>query len=312
MSKYFEFTTGVESSGGDFVFVTKFFEFDSGIAPPESVYFTFDTSVTPPPAVLGGIILSFRDPQALNPFNVKKVTGLDADSIISKYYGSAFNALSLKDREVVITVGLNPNFSELVSYSDLRNILYRLIAATKTGMVQIYFKNGTETVAVLKGHISKLEADHFARIQEAQITINCPDPMLRAPERTEVVVDALDPASTTINDILSTAPHGFCFHLEVTSPFADLTITNDGDDSWEFKVIPSGGFLTGDVLYFCSEERDRQLYITRGSTTIQLLDLITASAIWPLMFPGSNVFSLTNPTNVVWNDISYYPTYWGV
>src|SRR5690349_10437174 len=102
-------------------------------------------------------ILSFRDPNTINPYNVKGITGLDADEIVPRSYGGSgsfkFYNLSLLNREIVFKVGLNPRFSDHKSYSDLRDNLYRMISSSRTGKIQIQFKRGTDVIAVISGFV---------------------------------------------------------------------------------------------------------------------------------------------------------------
>lgn len=261
------------------------------------------------------VVLSFRDPRRTLPYNVKKIFGLDADEIIPRYYGASgtkkFYQLSLGKRDIVILVELNPNYSASESYSDLRDAVYRMVASSRTGKIQIQFKNGTEVVAGITGTVKKIEAPQFEKTQEVQITVNCDDKMLQALDPDVVVVAGLNPADTLVQDLKSTAPHGFKFELAITANIANLIISDPNDD-WIFTITPIGGFLTGDVLYFSSEVNDKYLYIVRGGVTIHLADVIGPGSIWPILFHGDNHFALTHPTNVVWNAISHFPTYWGV
>lgn len=127
------------------------------------------------------------------------------------------------------------------------------------------------------------------------------------------LLNKLDPANTIIDDVKSTAPHGFYFELKMLSDISLLTISDSNDDSWQFAIVPNGtGFLKDDVLIFSSEHNNKFLYIERGLDTIYLADAIFPGSIWPIMFPGINTFALSTPNSVEWIAISYYPTYWGV
>lgn len=261
-------------------------------------------------------VLSFRDPTATNPYNVKAIVGLDVDEIVPRYYGasgsSKFYSLSLQKRELVMKIGLNPDFSDNESYSDLRDNLYKMIASSRTGKLQLQFKMGVNPVAAVSGFVKKFEAPNFEKVQEVQITISCDEPMLKALTPVNVTVGGLNPASTTIQDDLSTAPHGFTFVMNITAAIASLGITDPGDSVWSFILAPIGGFLNGDVLYFSSETNNKYVYINRAGAIIFLADVIAPGSVWPILFPGENVFAFTHPTNVAWSLISHYPTYWGV
>jgi hypothetical protein len=261
--------------------------------------------------------LSFRNPGRAMSYNVKDITGLDADAIVSKYYGSSgsgndqFYNLMIEKRDVVMRIGLNPEWAN-ASYSELRDDLYKLISSSRTGLIDIWFMNESGVAAVLSGWVTKFESPQFVKSPEVLITVKTKDPMLKAFDPVTVSVVGLAPADTNIQDHVSSAPHGFDFTLTFTAAKATLIIGDPGDSSWTFKVTPAGGFLNGDVLHCSSDPNDKKLYVVRAGNTIYLADKIAAGSVWPIMFPGDNHFSLSTPTNIAWTAISYFPTFWGV
>lgn len=264
------------------------------------------------------VVLSFRDPRRLNPYNVTGITGLDADEIVPRYYGNSGNSndkffnLVLTKRDIVVRVELNPVFVVDQTYSDLRDALYKVIASSRTGVVQLQFKNGAEVVAAISGFVSKFESPHFDKVPSVQLTINCQGSMLQALDPVNIPLPGLDPALTHIIDDKSTAPHGFKFQM-VAGSVPSMKITDPSNDAWSFEVIPAGGgFHSGDIVFFSSDFNDKYLYLVRSGAVIYLADVITPGSMWPILFPGDNQLAFTNPTSFVWNDISYYPTYWGV
>lgn len=258
------------------------------------------------------VSLSFKDPTRQLPYNIKSIAGLDADNIIYRRYSDNFNAPSLESRNVVLRFGLNPKFSLGESFATLRDRIYKMIAASRTGLVQVQFKNESVVVGAVSGFVTKLEAPHFERDQEIILTINCEDPIIRAIAPVEVDVTDLDPANTVITDSLSTAPHGFKFELEFVNPYSQFSINDPDDGAPGFIVIPVGGFLAGDVLNFSSEHNDVYIYVVRAGNEIHLADVIVSGSVWPIIFPGENNFVVDGAANVEWVSISHYPTYWGV
>jgi hypothetical protein len=242
--------------------------------------------------------------------------GLDAEEIVARYYGSGgsskFYNLSLQKRTLVIRISLNPRFGQNETFSTLRDAIYKLVASSRTGLLDVKFKNDTTVVASISGFVTKLEAGLFNKEQEVQITIECTEPMLKAPTRTNIDITGLVPSLTQIDDTQSTAPHGFVFDLHFSAAKASLVIEDPDDSSWSFEVIPVGGFLTDDILHFSSELNNKELYITRGGNTIHLADVITPGSIWPILFPGTNKLALSTSTNIDWDLIAHYLTYWGV
>ncbi len=212
-------------------------------------------------------VLSFRDPRRQNPYNVKAIDGLDADEIVPRYYGglgsSKLYNLLIEKRDVVIRVELNPRFGQYETYSDLRDALYKMIASSRTGRIQLQFKNGIEVVAAISGFISKFEAPNFEKTQEIRLTVKCDEPMLKA--LTPIVVDVagLDPVLTVIQDATSTAPHGFKFEVAFTAFSASFNIKDPNDSNWAFEIVPAGGFVPNDILLFGSESNNKYLYYLR-------------------------------------------------
>lgn len=260
--------------------------------------------------------LSFRDPARLLPFNVKGIQGLDADEIVARYYGSpgstAFYEMMLVKRTIVALIELNPDYALNQTPSSLRDDLYRMIASSRKGKIDIWFKDGDDVVASILASFQKFEAPLFNKTSEIQMTVKCDEPFLKAPDPVSLFVVGLDPSLTNIQDTVSTGPHGFKFELEVTGVRADLTIEDPGDPDWSFTVTPVGGFLVGDVLHYSSEYNEKYLYLVRGGNTIHLADAISPGSVWPVMFPGDNNFALSDGSTLDWVSISYYPTFWGV
>lgn len=259
--------------------------------------------------------LSFKDPMSKNPYIAQQVTGLDADEIVPKFYGTNlagttnYTELAINKREVVLLVALNPKFSQGKSYSDLRDDLYRGIAASRDGTVQIRLKNGTHTVGALTGFVTKFETGLFSKTPQAQITIRCDAGMIRALDEVHLDVEYIS-TDTTIPDALSTAPHGMKFSLSFDAPSASFVVRDATAPDWSFTVTYS--FLAGDVLYFSSAYDGRYVYIDRSGTDIYLVDKISVGSSWPMMFPGANDLQFIADGAITFLTYSYYPTYWGV
>ncbi|MET0787177.1 MAG: hypothetical protein ABWY25_10765, partial [Paenisporosarcina sp.] len=111
---------------------------------------------------------------------IREIAGIDAEEIIPKFYGFGlastkprFYDFSMKPRNVVIRVVLNPRFKIDETFSEVRDELYRNISADRTGLVTMHFNSGGTTVARLMGYVIKFEVSHFTQLPEAQITILC-------------------------------------------------------------------------------------------------------------------------------------------
>lgn len=276
-------------------------------------------------------ILSFRDPRRENPYNVKGIVGLDADEISPRFYGgsgdSKFYNMMLQKRDITIRAELNPNFTLEESFSELRDNMYRVISSSRSGLVEIQFKNLDEIVAIVSAHIVKMEAVHFSNTPELQLTFRCVDPMLKSATVVEFPVDAEEDTQIVL-DGLSTAPHGFEATFVFDGSASRIRITDPMDDSWWFAIDFNSSIITpttGDILTLSSEHKSKKAFITRAGIDTHVADMIVTYSKWPIIFPArENHFKVAeyvnpvdtgadaSPSNIQWETLTYYPTYWGV
>jgi hypothetical protein len=270
------------------------------------------------------VTISLQNSEPNAQYQARTILGLDAEELIPKFYGRSLNGsdkfydFTLKPRDIVMRIVLSPRFVLDETFADVRDHLYRIISANRTGLVALHFKSGATLVARIIGSIVKFEAVHFTNLPEVQLTVRCNDPMFRAIN--PVIFE--DTELSTINpvrvpDSLSTAPHGFAMQLTFTADSDSFTIQDDPTiPEWKFKVIPHGGFNAGDVLYFSSEFSNKYIYYVRDTVTsapvVQLSDRVESGSIWPILFPGQNEFYFMDIASFDWNSVQYYAAYWGV
>lgn len=261
-------------------------------------------------------VMSFdvRGPDARNPYKLKAITGLDADSIVPRFYatgevsGHNFYDLALEPREIAMRIALNPNYNHGSEASDLRGDLYRAIASNRRGKLQLRFKENNDDVAAIEGFVTKFEGPLTNREAEVQLTLRCDDPIFKSLYITSVIIDDMDPDEPTIIDPVSTSPHGFKFKLTFNDDQPGWAM-GAPDNDWLFQINYS--FLDLDELYMSSEIGDRYLYRIRGGVTLQLMDMLEPGSVWPIIFPGENHFEIGGST-IDWNEIYWYETHWGV
>lgn len=271
--------------------------------------------------------LGFRDPTGENPYQMKGIVGLDAVEITPKFYGRgdtsgrSYYNLSMPPRDIILRIGLNPDFVGGGSYSELRDTLYRNIFTSRGGYVSIHFKNGPgyfDLVGVIAGFVTKFEAP-LIESPEIQITVNCQSPFIQGLIQTLMPAVPNEDGSYTITDDLSTAPHGFHWRFQVTAPCASIAICTDFDmGDWEFRVTPGlidgdDGFLVDDILEVSDWGLEKAVKIDRDGAYIYAADKVVAGSLWPIIFPGDNTFVIqTGVGTGELIEVQYYPAYWGV
>lgn len=250
---------------------------------------------------------------------IKNIAGLDAEELIPKFYAFGlvnkpkFYDFGMKPRLIVMNFLLNPKFKIDETISDLRDAIYRIISASRTGKVILNMNSSGTTLATTAGFITKFEATYFTDKPELQISIQCDDPLFRG-INSIVYDDELDQTNPiVIMDGLSTAPHGFALTVTFVGGSTTFTIQEQAvNPEWAFSVTPGTVFGSGDVLYFSSERSNKYLYVNRSGVITYLMDKISPTSVWPILFPGSNSFHIPEKAALTLTKAEFYPAYWGV
>lgn len=268
---------------------------------------------------LHDIELSMRNSDNLGRYIIRQIVGIDAEELIPKFYARGLETdqryyeYVMKPKTIAMRIVLNPRFLTDETVSDIRNELYRMVSSYRGGAIQLQFKSGADLVSQINGLITKFEVGYFGKMPEVQITVQCPDPMFRSP--TPISFGPADLPSTNpiqLPDSESTAPHGFSFRIEFTADTPTFTIQDAASDpDWKFEVSPTGGFDIGDELIVSSEYGSRSVYVD-SFAPIYILDKIDDESVWPVIFPGNNIFYFLPIANFDWLEVTYYSAYWGV
>lgn len=253
-------------------------------------------------------------PDPSNPYTIKAITGLDIEEITSQYYasgsvsGTPYNDLMLSPREITMRIALKPNYRTGRHPADLRGTLLKAVASNRTGLIQLRFNDSGVCWGAISGSITKFESPVTTRDTEVQFTMKCEDPVIRSLTVTSQIVSELDNDEPVLIDPISTWPHGFKFKLTFTGSVNPFSI-EDPNGEWKFQI--DYAFLSGDELYFSSEYGDKYLYRIRSAVTLNLMDTLDSASIWPMIFPGENVFEIVGNT-FDWDEVYFYETHAGL
>lgn len=267
------------------------------------------------------ITFSLREIDRQNRYIVRSIVGIDADEIIPRFYssgletGTKFYEATMKPREIVMRVAINPLFHVNETVEDIRDKIYRIISANRSGNVGLTWFSGGSTFCYINGMITKMEVAHFAQIPELQITLLCGDPIFRSIFPIDWDIAELPSANPVqLPDNASTAPHGLSFKVKFTATTASFTVQDAASDpDWKFEVTPPGGFATNDELWFSSEFGAKELFWNKAAgTDVSLMDMVTAPSVWPQIFPGNNELYFIPIANIDWLEVRYYSAYWGL
>lgn len=252
-----------------------------------------------------------------DPFQVTNVNGLGAPELQVELAdahnsGGVFMSRRAQGRQVVIRVGLNPDYKIGQTVGDLRHSLYGLLsprtsAADQSMTVSLLLRN--VPVAQTTGYVSRIEIVPFNQTPEAQITIECLGPYLESPEVTSYLDDIPDTATWTLDNV-GLAPTGINFEVTLDVAVPTFTIQILNSDRMDFSY--STGFQVGDRLIVDTNEATRFVGLERSASYIAYLEILSGDSNWLTLYGGSHTFQTTDPVNFTWDKFEYRTKYWGI
>ena len=221
-------------------------------------------------------------------------------------------------RQIIATVGLQPNWDVGQTPEELRTILYGLLTPRYSQMVRCEIVSNGIVKAFAQGQISKMEAAIFTKDPAVQITLNCDYGYLLSP--TPVVEQ---PAQTTVGGIRGftidndgTAPSGFKAGFVLMGNVGTSLVLADANPLGQKFQIDGTNWLAGDRFVIDTRPGTRGVWRgAGGGALVSILSGVNASVSeWMTLYHGANDFTL-NTAAFDW-DLAYkfthQPAYWGV
>lgn len=256
-----------------------------------------------------------------DPYICKAIDGLgpsEVDVHVSNLaqQGGFFQGRRPNNREIVIRIGLNPNYILGESPAALRQALYGLLTTDASrGDIDIQLLDGNTVVAVTSGWVKKFETVLFSKEPEVQITFTTVEPYLSAPA--ELTLSPIDDTNFVINN-LGSAPAGIKMNITLSAAMDYIQFTHDGYEFSVGKIEDTAnpgeymwpGFLAGDVVDINTILGQRAVSYTRSSVVTNAIDLVEGK--WLELHGGLNTIVVFPTANLVINNVKYTPKYWGV
>lgn len=220
--------------------------------------------------------------------------------------GGVYQGRRPQSRQPVFRIGLNPDYRAGQTVGDLRNELYGMLTPGYPDVVQVQIMNDDTIVAVAEGYVKNLTISPFSKDPEAQLTIDCLQPYLEAPDDLYV-----EPGGTKAAPVLTnagSAPTGFHMELNLTADMPSLVLFDALNVN---KMQFDYAFKAGDKLAFDTRPGSRGVWLTRDLLTTNIIYAFSADSTWFLLYGGDNTFH-TNSQAFTWGDVYYRPKYWGI
>lgn len=254
-----------------------------------------------------------------DPYILKAVDGLGPPEISviianTLQQGGYYQGRRPNSRQIVMRVGLNPDYSSGQTASDLRTELYGLLAPSVFESIEVQLMSNAATVDMITtGYVSKIEIVPFSKDPEIQITVDCTQPYFWAPEMVTVIPGTKNNFTLTNP---GTAPTGLRFEIEHTTAKASgwtLYQSHSTAQSGAPNLTTTYHNAIGDELRFWTEPGERKTEIVRGSdgTVVNIIHTITNNSDWLFLPGGDSIFSVSG-TGFEWIGITLQPRFWGI
>ena len=248
---------------------------------------------------------------------VRKITGLTppgADLFIGDYSrdGGIYQGRRVGNRNVVITMDLNPNPALGETVSGLREMLYKAFMdpLVEADYLQLNLHDDSGRTRYVVGYTEKIDGEIFDIETALQISLICPDPFIR--DSQETVLTNVTGWTTVPFTYTGSAETGFSVTIKINQATSTLTLDNNGK-----KMVINRSFAIGDVVKINTTPGVRSITVTpSGGAETSILAYLTVASIWLELHSQSNTLKVYGssgaslPASIT--ELRFRQAYWGV
>lgn len=248
-----------------------------------------------------GALLTLTFDDVTNGYIVKDIDGLDpvkksiSSSNIPNLPGSQYQGSHRENRNIVLSIGLVPDYETTFSVGDLRDDLYNFFMPESDLMVELRFYDSNGRVVNISGMVESCETSIFSKEPSVDISIVCFDPDFVSLDDTTMSWNTSN--STTDSGGLLTVPYegkvrvGVKLVLHVNRTLTEFTIYNRGPDNLLRSMDFSGALASGDVLTINTVRGQKAVTLNRGGAESSFFYGLSAQSInWVELIPGGDNF----------------------
>lgn len=259
-----------------------------------------------------------------DPLQIRNITGLgpvNADintTANGVFKGENFNGSFVGKRNIVLTIGLNPDWEDQ-SMNSLRTLLY---AYFMTGLlVTLDFESTNYPVVRTKGYVESFEPNMFSKDPEVQVSILCPEPDFVAVEPTVITGEVTDGSETIDVEYIGTSATGILIRVLANDDVPEFegvlwihlpTVPEPATFVIDPITIDSAHFLR--MASIPGEKRVELVTVSTG-VGVSKLSAVQTGSKWPMLYPGINPFAVLAYDSELlgqsW-DLTYYARFGGL
>lgn len=225
--------------------------------------------------------------------------------------GGVYLSNHVQKRNIVLSVGYNPDYAANETISDLREDLYKLFVPGVFNL-EIEITDDVKGTYLTKGYVESCEPNLFTQDPEMIISILCPDPYFTKKNNTTVV--NVPSAQNFTIPFDGNVPVGFLFEFDVVGGFWDNWALSGYPTRPDVYVGTITGLQTqaGDHWEVSSVRGNRYAKYVRSGQDISFLPQFVGSLNDFKLYPGNNYFQLIQYNDFSNKTITYDKLYEGV
>lgn len=274
----------------------------------------FSAQPSAPELPLGSLDLANNDPIQIH--NIDGLGPVKADISSTPFAtgkGELYQGSSVPKRNIVIALGLNPNWEDQ-TISSLRHLLYGYLMPQ--AWCKLRFFSDDMPVVDIEGYVESLEPNIFAQDPELQCSIICPKPDFI--EVDAIIFDGVVGDSALEFDYYGNVDTGFELRVDGATALPAYTgqlsviATPVGLDPQTFVINPVtiNALKSFKLTTMQNQKRAQNFALSDGAIT-NLLQAVT-QAVWPQLKPGSNSFQVTAATPGQQWTLAYFTRFGGL
>ena len=248
-----------------------------------------------PELPLGGFMPNDDPVQILNIDGLGPVSSDISTSPFATGRGELYQGASTGKRNIVLTLGFNPNWEDQ-TISSLRQLLYKYLLPEQWTRLR-FFSDDLPTVDIT-GIVETFEPNIFSQDPEIQVSILCPKPDFIDVDVTFITGIVDDGSDEFEIDYIGTVATGFEFRvrssLELEAYSGDLIIRNQhvkGAQAFQALSVT----VNPDMYFAMNTVRSTRWVrsvVIDEDLSINILAKMATNSIWPELSPGENLISV--------------------
>lgn len=224
-------------------------------------------------------------------YDIQNIEGLDpvkatlVSSSFAQQDGAQYQSARRESRNVVLTLGLYPNYAT----DDVRSLRQKLYPffMPKTPVSLRFFMSDGLTVDI-EGRVESCESTMFSEEPAVDVSILCFDPDFYEPDAIEISGESTAGDSPTILNYTGTVDTGIEFKLNVNRTMSEFTIYHQAPDGTVKAMDFQASVINGDVVTINTTPGAKVATLTRGGAESSILFGISPQSYWLQLDPGPN------------------------